>query len=356
MGQPSGTNLDLVNSLVQGYKAGQVPFAMKRQAEQEQLANAMNQLKLQQEPERFQAEQALREAQSGAIQNKANLPFGGEIAPGAVGQAMWLSMIGKRYGPNSPEYITAKKSYEAELSKSEGLNQYRDMLAQTMGKRFSTTLGKEQQELSDIDAGFMPGTNRAQAITPEQQQEKRNQYQLKIQKGISDVQTRNRSLFASNIDKTIEGIDPKDLTQYSGVQGGIKLKADQLQSALGKSSPEFGKYNKALTLSNLLAKQVRQFYGDSITPQIQEKLGALTNPTSWQNDPKVALQNFNTFKDILQKETQTYRGALKGTGEYKGVPESKSSGTTKIYYNGKPHLIPNDKVKDAIAAGGSLNG
>lgn len=47
---------DFVDNLVKGYQAGQVPAAMKRKAQEEELANAWNQLRNQEQPQKFKSE------------------------------------------------------------------------------------------------------------------------------------------------------------------------------------------------------------------------------------------------------------------------------------------------------------
>lgn len=296
--------LDFVGSLAEGFKAGQLPSQYKRMAEQEELANAFQKMKMEQ---------------------NQNSPFGGQQITGDVAQALYLEMMRQRFGEDSIQYKNAQRAFDASIKSKESLSGQRDVYAQTAPKRFSTSLGKTEQEIADIESGFMPGTDRKENLSPEQQKSMLDRYELKRQKDISDTQARQRALFASNVDKTLEEIDPKDLTQYGGLKGQAAFSGDKIASAFGKEPERYVKYQKALTLANLLAKQVRQFYGDSITPQIQEKLSELTNPATWSNNPTVALEKFNTFKNILQKETSTYRGALKSTEEFQ---EKKSTGDT----------------------------
>lgn len=63
--QPQGSpfSRDLVDNLMKGYQAGQMPYQMQRQAEQEQLANAFQKMKNEQEPQKFQTEQQNAAAQ-----------------------------------------------------------------------------------------------------------------------------------------------------------------------------------------------------------------------------------------------------------------------------------------------------
>lgn len=114
---------NFMQTLMQGYQAGQMPFQMQRQQEQEELANSLHKLRLENEPERFKTsqegeklQQALQEADLSQREKEANSPFGGKFAPGAIGQSMYLEAIGKQYGTESPEYKSAKRYSEADLS------------------------------------------------------------------------------------------------------------------------------------------------------------------------------------------------------------------------------------------------
>lgn len=356
---------DFVDNLASGYKAGQMPAQMQRKREQEELMNKFKALQLQQEPQRFQSQQqgqslanqlkqmelqqspqrfqsdlqgkelinALNQAKIGEIERKGNLPFGGNIAPGSVGQAMWLNAIEKNYGKESPEFQRAEEAYKADITKSQVLNDYRQKLGNSTDKRGATPLGKTEMEIEDIKAGFVPGTGRSQPFdNPAMQEEMLNRYDLQRQKQISDADTRKRSLFATNIDKTLQNINVDDLTRYAGVMGAAELKKQEGLAAFGKESQAYDNYQSALKAAKLLAKQVRQFYGDSIQPEMQNQLAELTNPATWTNNPKLAKNNFNTFAKILQQETGTYKGALTSTDEFK---KQGASGNQKIWDLGK---------------------
>ncbi len=214
-----------------------------------------------------------------------------------------------------------RETLNADLDKTKTLNDYRKALTESMGKRSSTSLGKTYQELADIDAGYAPGTNRQVQINPEIQEDLRGKYQLQMQKQVSDADARKKTLFASNIDKTIDSINKKDLTRFAGIDGAIKLKEQELKSMTnpGSESKEYRSYLENANKASLLAKQVRQFYGDSIQPAMLEKINKLTNPATWRNNPEIAMQLYDSFVGLLKQETGTYRGALTSTTEHAGT-------------------------------------
>jgi hypothetical protein len=276
-------------------------------------ANALNPYRMQLLQAQIQRQQKLSED-----------PFGGQVAPGEVGQVMWLKKLEDSLpgGKENPYYQQAQQALELKRQEAQGLNDYRKALTQTAPKRASTQIGKIDAELNEVNNGFMPGSNGSVKLEPQEQELLKGQYELARQKFTSDVDTRKKLLYATNLDKTLDAINPDDLVQYSGIAGAVQKKLDQGKSIGEHDVIQFEKYQKALTASKLLAKQVRQFYGDSITPGIQEQLGELTNPESWKINPRLAKSKFEQFKKILQSETQTYRDATSNTNVYKQAPKS----------------------------------
>jgi len=307
--------------LKKGMNLGQEPGRLMRAKQQEELTNALRKEQLSQAEaatpfagQQAQADLMYKLAQAKAAEQQANMPFGGQLS-GVAREAFGLELLKQQYGPESEVYRNARRRYEADLEQSNVLNQYRSALSDTAGKRASTTLGKTEMEIADIMG--------RQDLAPEEKRALIGRYELARQKQISDSDSRKRALYASNVDKTLQQINPKDLVQYGGVKGQAKLQLDQLKASTGKAPHEYIKYQDALTGADLLAKQIRQFYGDSITPQVQEQLKEMVNPASWANNPEVALRRFNKFKGILQSETETYRSALKETKEFRNEDSSQ---------------------------------
>lgn len=139
---------------------------------------------------------------------------------------------------------------------------------------------------------------------------------LLSQHKTTDAAARQKNLYATNIEKTLEQINPDDLTQYAGGAGTAKKYGQMGLASIGAESNNYDNYTKSLNAANLLATQVRQFYGDSIQPSMIQRLEGLTNPSTWANNPKLASALFNQTKQILQMETSTYRQAMKSTAPY----------------------------------------
>lgn len=355
---------DFVQNLAQGYQAAQLPQQLERQRQKEELANqmqkllveeqpqkfgeesqgrqlenALNKYKVQEEPQRFGSEmstasmaRALNQAHIDKLRQEMSLPFGGKTPPGSIGQAIWLSKIKQQYGEESPEYKDAKTAFESDIEKAHSLVDYRGALTNTMDKRAASTLTKLALEKADIEQGYRPGTNRTEQLSPNEQAKLAGEFDLRMQKEVSDLDARKRSLFASNIDKTLAQIKVDDLTQYAGAKGAITKLSEQAKAPFGKESQNYRNFQKSLSAAQLLAKQVRQFYGDSIQPTMQAHIEAMVNPATWANNPELAKQSFDTIKNILQKETSTYRGAITSTKEFQ---EPEGSAGKDMTYNRK---------------------
>jgi hypothetical protein len=336
-GAEAGAQPDYQDAIQKGFKtnlaAGQTAYAPKILAENllaSQLKNKLSGITAQYAEPLALAALKAREAQSSLLplkekllqsqidltNAKSNSPFGGRNPSGIIGQSFLLNQIKEKYGEESPYYKEAKEAYDIEKDKAKVLNSYRENLSKTADKRASTGIGKLELELVDVEQGFLPGSNRTIQLTPEEQEELIGKYKLKIQNEATDAFTRKSSLFASNIHKTLDMINVNHLVKFGGLQGGIAKKINEGLALTGNETQAYRDFQAALVGAKTLAKQVRQFYGDSITPQIQEALATLTNPSSWINNPGISKNNFLQFKKILEAETSTYKNALKNTKEY----------------------------------------
>lgn len=131
---------NFVDTLSKGYQAGQMPAKLEREArdkeaeiKQREIERAFKEELLKEQPQKFASENEARGFQNqlaksrmDALKQKSQLPFGGNVAPGSVGQAMWVDMIGDKYGRNSEQYLRAKQAYESDVAKIEILNKYRN--------------------------------------------------------------------------------------------------------------------------------------------------------------------------------------------------------------------------------------
>lgn len=215
------------------------------------------------------------------------------------------------------EQEEARKMHEERAQHNRALEEYYGR--KPLGRQYApSALGKLYQERERAVEEF--GEDSPQVST----------YDLAIQKNTTDSDTRRRSLFASNLEKSMSAIDPHIITQYSGPQGQFKLKVEQANDLAGHPSEDYLKYKEALVANEFETSELRQFFGDSITPEVRKHLQFLSNPASLGLSPQAAKRQVERSRSIVTKQLQTYRGALTGTKEHRGIhhtnvePESHS--------------------------------
>lgn len=303
-----------VDSYLQGYNQFYEPQRILQDIEKGRLENALKQAR---EPYVGEEARLGNEMTRAQIKQMQERNMYGDLT-GEVGNALKIAMLERQLGPDDPRVMAAKEQLKLQQDSQRQRNAYTEQLSQTAPKRYSTAQGKLLQELTEVNAGFRPGSDYQQPISPQEQEALRGQYELALLSKNTDVGTRNKTLLASNIDKTLEAFDVKDLTRYAGVAGSLQKKLEQGRALNERESEDYRKYEDALTAVDLLASQIRQFYGDSVTASMRQHLEELTNPSTWSNNPKIAERKFNTLKNILHRETETYRGALKNPREFEG--------------------------------------
>lgn len=264
---------------------------------------------------------------------------------GDVANALYVEQMARQFGPNDPRTLAAKQAYDMVQAGHQSLMDYRGTLNKSAGIRATSPLGKLLAEGQGHGAMDILGGNQVpssqqnirqpnapvgSSATPPNAQYKvgeqyynnegepvydnnprtpqeRQAYEQAIGKGTTDAAIRNKIPYAKNVKITMDSINPEDLVQYSGPQGTLKFAVDSLKSAAGNPPPEFMEYQKAITGSKTLAKQLRQFWGDSIQPSATDEIKKLTNPSHWNKNPQVALQQFNQLKQITDQELQTFQ-------------------------------------------------
>lgn len=265
-----------------------------------------------------------------AAKQRARLPFGGASIPGAAGQVVGLEMLKGLFGENSEQYRQAVRAFNLDQMSDESRIGYQDMLTKTAPQRALTPYGKTLFETSNVEAGNSPTGSpwSPEHPAPASQKDIAGGYKLLSIKNQSDPQARARALSATNIDKTLDMIDPDSLTQYAGV-GQLGKKFQEGLAPFGKEDKSYDLYIKSKQAAKLLAKQVRQFYGESIQPEMAQKLEDLADPANWQNNPRLAKELFEEVEQILRNETATYREALRNPDVYneqKSANASESQG------------------------------
>lgn len=311
-------------------------------------------------PETLQSQNLLRQMQAQAMPQRLALQQGR------------LDLDRERF---SPEQLQA-------------LLDWRKSNAATAPLRALTATGKGIMEQSNIESGLMPtgqssGQSEAQGVPnnallqalysssgvnqadqpsinmrqpgsnlPDTPENLSGQYGLLRQKQVTDVDTRRRNLFATNIEKTADNIDPNVIAYYSGPEGKARLAKD---AALGvsKASPQYKEYISIVDRKiPLLAGQIRQFYGESIQPSMREHLEQIIDPRTWQ-DPEIGLQGYRDIMSLMQNEMQTYRDALRSPAVYQGKSQSSAKSQSKysdedIRHTAQKYGISEEEVRKRL--------
>jgi len=110
--------------------------------------------------------------------------------------------------------------------------------------------------------------------------------------------------YARNIQKTIARMPERAITAYS--ENPAKLANDYRKSLHGEITPDYAEYLRFITNAKFLSTQTRQFYQDTIQPNMLKRLDNMTNPISWRTNPKAALIAYHAMTGTLGKEIGTY--------------------------------------------------
>jgi hypothetical protein len=268
-----------------------------------------------------------------------NAKYNNSLHPsGDVANAMYVEQLKNQYGEKDPRFLEAKRAHDMAMSGHQSLIDYRGVLNQTAGIRATSPLGKlmlegKGQGATDIlrgnqESSVAPGAANAPPTarykmgeqyynesgepvydnnprTPEERQA----YEQAIGKQTTDPAIRERIPYAKNVKITMDSIVPEDLVQYSGPQGTLKYGVDMIKAGIGNPPPEFMKYQEALTGAKTLSKQLNQFWKGSVQPVATQEIDKLTNPSHWNKNPQVALQQFNQLKKITDQELLTFEKA-----------------------------------------------
>lgn len=338
---------NLFENVLKGYQISQEPARMKQEFTAKDLANKLRDLEVQHKPKEYQ----LSDQQKGlanALSSKAlehydekfnldrdykksliaknNRPGG--VATKANGK---LANFIVSHPNATQEDITkfADTLSEAELKHLNQTTARSETLNETQFKRDSSPITKKHIELRDIDEGRFPGTQ--DKITPEKQAAMKNDLLLSITKDVTDPKTRDKLINASNMNITLDSINPTALTQYSGAKGRINKLADSIIESAGKGSEQYKSYQREVIKASAAAKQMRQYLGDSIQPTAQKKLDHLANPEAWNVSPQLAKENFEFIRDLYKRETQTLVRAATDPSLYSAQGNANNPNSGKVY-------------------------
>ena len=296
---------DLVSSLLEGYKAARTPIAIGQQEKKGDLANALAQLQLEQEPERFRSQmdtQSLLNALRGTTieRNRRELsdPFLGKIASGSIGQSMWLDRIKKQYGEDSPEYMQAKEAFEAEKGYKKATQERNEALTNSIAFRGLPSAEKNRAISTAIGMGFDPqeaaqrlsGGQTLQELAQEKNVDLQNVTPIFPLSGETVKQMQNRSAFSSEI-KSLEENTAQHLNKYGRRFAGYSPQ-QAIDLLRNKDPEEQGKVLAARALQpELAALRLKAAGGNVGIEAIREMQHS-------------ALSNLNVFEPLISSEAR----------------------------------------------------
>lgn len=313
-GAPPNPLQGLADHFIRGLEARQGQERFNREYERSGYDNMIKAAQAMYAPETEQANLDLKRAEA------LRAPFVGLTGPAQ--EINSIELVKRIYGEGSPQHTAAQNKYDLNNQNLRSQINYRNTLEETAPQRYAVPVVKNIMAREDLKRGVLPGTD----IPVSEKDSKiiRDQLDLAQLKNISDPKTRERVAYAINIDKTLDSFDPKDLLQYAGLGGSISKKIQQGLSLTKNESENYRKYQEALTSVDVLADQIRQFYGTSIQPSVKEDLKYLANPSSWASNPEIAIRKFERLKKILLNETDTLKNLLYTPSEI--LPEQSRFG------------------------------
>ena len=332
------------------------------------------------------------QAQTQLAQARAQDPVSLISGQDPAAQALKLQALKDQYGEQSEVYKNALRQYNAQMV-------YKEQLAKYLPARFLTQTGKSaleeartQQQIAPTGETWpqairpttatltgvlqgqpqemlpTPGTQFAQqpvtqvvpqvptqpivqpqAIPdpdksfeaeqiPEFAGELPGQYELLRQKTVTDPVVRQKVLYANNVENTLARMDPNVIAMYSGAKGRAKLLEESALAQIGVMTPDYLRYQQFIANSQLLSSQLRQFYGDSVTPAGMKRIEELANPMSIFLAGGAALERFNSSIDTVSAELKTWQEALGTPDVYKKV---KIYPSPRVVKKQKNLIIPN---------------
>jgi len=352
---------NMLEDVLKGYQISQEPGKMKQEASARELANQLKTLEVEHKPKEYalgdQQKSLANALQSKALEHyeekfnmarqlnqaridKLNKAPTSVIKPnGKVANIAWVKEQLK--DPNiDPAY--AQQLKQALVDEQEHLEATTDRsktLNATQYKRDATPVTKQYDEIKSIQNGKFPGTDRD--LTPKEQSDMQSSLMLNIVKQTTDPKTREKLINANNMNITLDSIDPKKLTYYSGIEGQFVDKpADAILEGFGEGSQEYQDYIHETNKATFAAKQMRQYLGDSIQPSAQEKLDKLTKPEAWNVSQKTAEENFNFMRELYKQESQTLVRAVTDPSLFSGIGVSNNPAKNSAFTIKAPS-IPN---------------
>lgn len=331
---------NFMENLLSGYKAAREPTRISQEEENRRIANETGKINLENLPEEKRLKLALMEMQNQmykpehqgnidlqnarikALNQKANLPFGGAIAPGAIGQAMWLNKIKDTYGEDSKQYKDALESHTAELESAKSIRERNAALSNSTSFKTLPSAEKSRSIATAVGMGYDPTEAASRLSGGKTLRDLATEKNVKLEDvdpvypmpGETMKQLGNRKAFLSEI-KSLEG----NINSASEL-GGRKFAGyspTQIISAIKNDNPKMqGKILGARALQPELAGLRLKMAGGAVGIEaIREmKDAALGNSKIFESmvSPEARVEMNKFITKTLEEAVGAYNKSIKG--------------------------------------------
>ena len=213
---------------LKGYKMQQEPAKMGQEKQQRALANSLQKLALEHKPTEYSLADSLKRAQI----NKANRPAAAGGGSNIKANGILANYIVSHPGASQEEIKNfADRLLESQVFHTEEGTKLTDILNETQYTRGLSPVTKKHDEIRQINQGYFPGTK--VKLNDQQQTSMRNDLLLSLTKDVTDPKTREKLINATNMNITLDSINPTALTQYSGGEGKVDKIADSILESAG---------------------------------------------------------------------------------------------------------------------------
>lgn len=319
-----GGNFDAAKSLGEGLTTGAMPEDIYQRQTKAALANAIAAIGLKYAAPTAQAKLGLLGSQSYEAQAKGlQAAILAQLAPGKA--AAYENAENSAGALSQAKIPWVAPSAAADVQLKLAQKHKLDVPGITNPRNLSP-LGKliiEKQNVANLRS-----PDGSQPLDPSTASTLLNTYDRQMIKNGVPAKTLNRLGFANQMDITLNSMDGKALTAYSGPAGKARFIADKADALSGNPSPTYQAYMKNATLAQEFVKQYRQFAGDSVQPANFARIENLVNPSTWNNDPSTAAMQFNTVASSARTEGENLRQQALDVNKWiSGAP------TTDVYGN-----------------------
>ena len=182
-------------------------------------------------------------------------------------------------------------------------------------------------------------------------QEVANNMQNALLKSTNTASNLNKIQFGSQVEQSLSNMMPFEpaMEYYTGPKGRAQLISDKAKVMAGfPATPEYNAYIAYQNHAEQAAKQMRQYWGDSIQPKNLESLSILTDPSAWDKDPSSVRAALNSTISNFNSELEQRRKAAQGPSIY----QSGQTGTPLV---GQQQLPSPAQSGAAISSGNIPN-